>query len=123
MLEVARRSVLTLLASAIANPRIQRAWGAVPERSEEDFLSRQLYAPAPAVQSYRQQLNDAITVQTMRGVWQLSEYSSAGKLLAEGVLTFRGADSSPDKGTVVYQGGAATGRGPWILKPDGFGRR
>jgi len=89
----------------------------------------------------------------MRGVWTLREYATDGTLTATGTLTFRGAYSTPDKGQVTdrmrsgcgglvhtreerrvilcapvlsqvtYVGEAAGGRGPWILKPDGFGRR
>jgi hypothetical protein len=100
------------------------------------------------------QLGDAILLKSMRGVWELREYAADGTLAATGTLTFRGADSSPDKGQVklclcfrlllrrclltihpavcshsalrsqvAYAGEAAGGRGPWILKSDGFGRR
>eukprot|EP00962_Isochrysis_galbana_P004984 scaffold1371_cov122-Isochrysis_galbana.AAC.9 len=46
------------------------------------------------------QLGDAILLKSMRGVWVLREYSADGTLAATGSLTFRGADSSPDKGQV-----------------------
>lgn len=59
----------------------------------------------------------------MRGIWSLKEYNRQGKQLASGVLTFRGPGGDlAERGTVVYEGNAAAGRGPWILKPDGFGR-
>lgn len=68
------------------------------------------------------QLDDAILLKSMRGAWTLREYSADGKLVSTGTLIFRGADSSPDKGQVSYEGEASRGRGPWILKSDGFGR-
>ena len=43
------------------------------------------------------------------------------RLDASGVLTFRGAETE-ERGAVSYAGEAASGRGPWIIKADGFGR-
>jgi hypothetical protein len=95
----------------------------VAKRTDEEKVERGLYSPpAPERQSFSQQVADAITIKSMRGVWSVREYDQSSKLIATGTLTFRGADSSPDKGTVVYIGEAASGRGPWLLKADGFGR-
>lgn len=95
----------------------------VSPRSTEDALRRQLYAPPPEVQSFQQQLSDAQPFKTMRGVWRLREYDQRGREVASGVLTFRGAGGDvAERGSVVYEGDAAPGRGPWILKADGFGR-
>ena len=47
-----------------------------------------------------------------------------GKPPVSGTLTFRGPTTATteDKGRVVYVGEAREGRGPWIIKSDGFGR-
>lgn len=124
---LARRAVARLLAAALVvrhapTPAPALAIGVQP-RSEQETLERTLYSAAPPeIQTYSQQLGDAILVKSMRGVWRIREYGPDGTLTASGTLTFRGADSSPDKGQVVYTGEASSGRGPWILKPDGFGR-
>ena len=92
----------------------------VPERTEQQRLEQSLYTtPAPTVVPYTQQVGDAITIRTMRGVWELQEKLLGGS--AVGTLTFRGADME-EKGSVAYAGEAAAGRGPWIIKSDGFGR-
>jgi hypothetical protein len=117
-----RRAAATLIASAltIRSPPVGRA---AVERSEQQSIERALYsAPPPDIQSNTKQLSDAIPLKTMRGVWRLREYGQGNQLTAEGLLTFRGADSSPDRGTVTYDGDAGAGRGPWLLKADGFGR-
>jgi hypothetical protein len=93
----------------------------VASRTEQQKLELQLYAPpAPTVVSYRQQVSDAITIKSMRGVWQLQETFTGGGTRS-GTLLFRGAETEV-RGTVSYSGEAASGRGPWILKSDGFGR-
>ena len=122
---LARRAALGSLLAASLSPGIKSYVCAVepPVRTSEEILQRALYAaPAPTVASNQQQLSDAITIRSMRGVWALQEYGLDGKLIASGTIIFRGADSSPDKGQVAYVGEAAAGRGPWLLKADGFGR-
>eukprot|EP00966_Prymnesium_polylepis_P333610 7389060-Prymnesium_polylepis.1 len=95
----------------------------VEPRSDEQTLQRSLYAPPPDVKSYAQQLSDAQPFKTMRGVWQLREFNQQGKEVASGTLTFRGAGGAiAEKGSVVYEGEGGAGRGPWLLKADGFGR-
>ena len=56
----------------------------------------------------------------MRGVWRLQETFS-GSARSTGTLTFRGAEGE-ERGAVSYAGEAPSGRGPWIIKADGFGR-
>ena len=123
---LARRSTaLLILSLGTRFPTIPEPARAieVAKRTEEETIERGLYSPpAPERQSFSQQVADAITIKSMRGVWSVREYDQSSKLIATGTLTFRGADSSPDKGTVMYKGDAAPGRGPWLLKADGFGR-
>ena len=94
----------------------------VAERSEEERLAISLYGNGePDVQSFSTQVSDAISIKTMRGVWSFKETYSSGATTT-GQLIFRGADAS-DRGTVTYESeGAKSGRGPWIIKSDGFGR-
>jgi len=93
----------------------------VAERSEEERLAISLYGNGqPDVQSFTAQVSDAISIRTMRGVWTLKESYTAGSTTT-GRLIFRGADAA-DRGTVAYEGDGANGRGPWIIKSDGFGR-
>ena len=92
----------------------------VPERSASP--ESLLYAaPAPTVVPYQQQVSDAITIQSMRGVWQLREEFRGQPDAFVGKLYFRGA-ATEERGGVAYEGEAANGRGPWVIKPDGFGR-
>lgn len=129
-----RRGAAVLLAAACGRLAPQRSLaGEVAKRTEQEALAQMLYSPLPEVQPFRQQLSDAIPVKTLRGVWSLREYDANGRLCAEGRLTFRGAETE-DRGQVVYEGDQVlyeggqsvryrtSGRGPWILKPDGFGR-
>ena len=117
-----RRTALAIFC-AVSSQRRPAAALQVAQRSEEDTLTRALYSsPLPVVQSYQKQLSDAIPVKTLRGEWELLEYDINGRQQAAGTITFRGSPSTPDKGSVVYSGEAAPGRGPWILKSDGFGR-
>ena len=113
-------TVLTTAAlSAQSAPAIE-----VASRSAQEQLERALYGTgAPEMQSYQQQINDAVSIRTMRGVWQLREFPMAGGSPTVGTLTFRGAGTEA-KGTVAYAGlpDAPNGRGPWVIKPDGFGR-
>jgi len=129
---VARRTAVALVTAALSSslqPRVARALE-VQERSEQEVIERALYAaPLPEISSYQQQVSDAITIQSMRGVWTLREYFSAAGSLpaasASGVLTFRGAEFE-ERGSVSYSGDSLSagqnGRGPWIIKADGFGR-
>ena len=115
-----RRAASALITAALCKappaPAIE-----IPERTEQQRLEQSLYAaPAPVVQSFRQQVSDAISIRSMRGVWSLREISSSGSVKT-GTMTFRGAVTE-DKGSVSYTGDAVSGRGPWIIKPDGFGR-
>ena len=57
----------------------------------------------------------------MRGVWQLREEFRGQPDAFVGKLYFRGA-TTEERGGVAYEGDAANGRGPWVIKPDGFGR-
>ena len=92
----------------------------VPERSASP--ESLLYAaPTPTVVPYQQQVSDAITIQSMRGVWQLREEFRGQPDAFVGKLYFRGA-TTEERGGVAYEGDAANGRGPWVIKPDGFGR-
>ena len=46
----------------------------VQQRTEQELLERSLYQPpAPTVVPYQQQLSDAITIKSMRGIWSLNE--------------------------------------------------
>lgn len=113
---LARRSAAsafasTLLAAATLHRLPARAID-VPQRTEQQRLEQQLYAPPPRVEAYRQQLSDAILIKSLRGVWSLRE-TFKGKHLTAGILTFRGAEGE-DKGQVTYEGEAASGRGPWV---------
>ncbi len=124
-IHAARRSSALLIASLgwrLPTPGPARALE-VAKRTEEEIVERSLYSPpSPERLSFSQQVSDAITIKSMRGVWAMREYDKSNLLIASGTLTFRGSDSTPDKGTVVYEGEAASGRGPWLLKADGFGR-
>ena len=102
-------------------PRRTSAFEVPPsEKKSDEELLRQLYAPPVEMQTFRQQMSDAITIQSMKGVWSFRE-SFAGRPATAGVLTFRGADFA-ERGVVTYTGEAASGRGPWVIKADGFGR-
>ena len=81
-------TVLTTAAlSAQSAPAIE-----VASRSAQEQLERALYGTgAPEMQSYQQQINDAVSIRTMRGVWQLREFPMAGGSPIVGTLTFRGA--------------------------------
>ena len=82
-------------------------------------------SPQPSVQNFQQQISDAISIKTMRGVWTLRETFSSSLSTSSspvtGSVTFRGA-LTEGKGTCTYEGGGPSGRGPWIIKSDGFGR-
>lgn len=121
---IPRRLVTTFIAGALAGlgPGHYPAYAEVQLRTEDELLQRRLYQPPPESKSYSQQLSDAQPIKTMRGVWHLQEYNLEGKLVSDGTLTFRGSDSEPERGQVTYEGNAGAGRGPWILKADGFGR-
>ena len=110
------RRALVLSAAAIftSPPRAMRA-------ADDDLrrAQQQLYNPLPEIQPFTSQVSDAIRIKTMRGVWRLREVDKAGRA-TEGWLTFRGSPLE-ERGKVSYEGGAAAGRGPWILKADGFG--
>lgn len=117
-----RHAASVLLASAISfSGRLDSHAVEVSQRTEEEILARALYSPPPETASYAQQLSDAITIKSMRGKWRFTEYYNSGATFS-GALTFRGSPSTPEKGKVQYEGSAAAGRGPWILKADGFGR-
>ena len=92
----------------------------VPSRTDAQILEQKLYAPLPESRTYQQQVNDAITIQSMIGSWKLQETYN-GQQTQTGTLTFRGA-AFEERGSVLYAGEAANGRGPWIIKADGFGR-
>lgn len=123
-----RRALIVAAAAVIASPRSRagadggstaglRLDGAALQRAQQ-----QLYAPLPEVQRQGSQVRDAIRIKTMRGVWQLREYpkdGGAGKF-TEGNVTFQGSTLEA-RGRAVYAGEAAAGRGPWIIKSDGFG--
>lgn len=114
------RRVLLLAGAALWSTPLSPAHGVtIPERSELQRIQQQLYAPLPEMKSYQQQISDAIRIKSMRGVWELRETESSGKV-REGRLVFRGAETE-QRGRVTYEGDAAPGRGPWILKSDGFG--
>ena len=67
-------SLLGLLGTQQLTPQAARAIEVNVDRAADQVLSNQLYgAPAPTVRTYSQQVSDAITIQTMRGVWRLSE--------------------------------------------------
>ena len=88
----------------------------VPERSVSD--ESLLYAaPPPTVVPYQQQVQDAITIQSMRGVWQLREEFRGQPDAFVGKLYFRGA-TTEERGGVAYEGDAANGRGLRVIKPD-----
>ena len=91
----------------------------VPGKTDRQLLEQRLYQMQPNVVPYQQQVSDAITIQSMKGVWALQESFRTAKVA--GTLTFQGAVGE-EKGTVAYDGDAARGRGPWIIKADGFGR-
>ena len=110
----------------------------VAERSPEEVQQRLLYGTqAPNMQSQQQQIGDAISIKTMRGVWSLREtYLDKSRPASEGQVTFVGA-LYEGKGVLSYAGQAEqqqqgggpqqerrqqSGRGPWIIKSDGFGR-
>mmetsp|Transcript_13942 Transcript_13942/g.45322 ORF Transcript_13942/g.45322 Transcript_13942/m.45322 type:complete len:173 (-) Transcript_13942:69-587(-) len=57
----------------------------------------------------------------MKGAWRLEESFSGSGRRTSGTLLFRGAESA-ERGAVAYSGEAGSGRGPWIIKADGFGR-
>ena len=118
---VSRRHILvSVLASTPLAPISYRSAALeVQSRSEQERLAQQLYAPLPAVQAYTQQISDAISIKTLRGVWSLRE--TRGALEETGELLFRGSDME-ERGRVAYSGQAASGSGPWIIKADGFGR-
>lgn len=125
---MARRMATSLVAAAavsfIAPRHDSRAFEIeIPGRTNQERLEKQLYAaPAPTVVPYTQQVNDAITIQTMRGVWQFREsFTTPTRADKTGILTFRGAEFD-ERGTVTYSGVSGSGRGPWIIKADGFGR-
>lgn len=115
-----RRVLLMASAAMWSAPQTRSAHGiTVPERPELQRIQQQLYSPLPERQTYQQQLSDAIRIKSMRGVWELRETDSTGRV-REGRLIFRGAETE-QRGRVTYEGDAAPGRGPWILKADGFG--
>lgn len=67
-------------------------------------------------QSYLEQIEEAMPVKTIRGVWRIREYRD-GQPLCLGRVTFRGFVDQP-KGTVSYAGcNDSKGRGRWLLKP------
>ena len=127
---LSRRAVTCALLStccSLVSDRHAAAALEVQQRSPEEQLQRSLYAsPPPQIQNYAQQLSDAQPFKTMRGVWRLREFNNQGNEIRTGTLTFRGAGGDvAEKGSVVYEGdasGSAQGRGPWVLKADGFGR-
>lgn len=119
-----RRLVISaILAASCTLPSAPTFALQVAERSEEERVGRALYAaPAPEIQSYASQVDAAISIKSMRGVWILKEsYDDRNKVGTTGRLFFRGAEME-QKGTVAYEGENTAGRGPWIIKPDGFGR-
>ena len=120
---VASRRAATFIAAALVS-RIgigsSSAALEVQQRSESEVLANKLYGtPPPTVVPYQQQVNDAITIQSMRGMWQLEERLKGSDAVGE--LFFRGAEQE-ERGSVSYVGQAGSGRGPWIIKADGFGR-
>ena len=122
---LSRRVATSFVAAALSliAPNGRSSAFEVPGRTDQQFLEQQLYsAPKPTVVNYQQQVADAITIQSMKGVWSMSEkFTSPSRVDRDGLMTFRGAEFE-EKGTVTYSGAAANGRGPWIIKADGFGR-
>lgn len=117
---ICRRALLIAGAALWSAPQTPPAHGVtIPERSELQRIQQQLYSPLPEMKTYQQQISDAIRIKSMRGVWELRETDSGGKARV-GRLVFRGAETE-QRGRVTYEGDAARGRGPWILKSDGFG--
>mmetsp|Transcript_75417 Transcript_75417/g.125736 ORF Transcript_75417/g.125736 Transcript_75417/m.125736 type:complete len:247 (-) Transcript_75417:144-884(-) len=119
-----RRTATSFIAAAVSLIAPLHDSGAfeVPGRIDQERLEQQLYTvPPPAVVPYQQQVNDAITIQSMRGLWQITETFITPRREVSGILTFRGAEFE-ERGTVTYSGDAESGRGPWIIKADGFGR-
>ena len=120
-----RRHASLLAAALVTIPRLPSIAFevVVPSRTDEEITQLKLYggpgAAPPSVDSYQQQVNDAITIQSMRGVWSLQEKMNGRA--TTGKLIFRGAETE-ERGSVTYMGEAANGRGPWIIKADGFGR-
>ena len=115
-----RAAVLLAAAATTTTTPLRLAAITVQERSAQEILERQLYgAPPPTVRTFEQQVGDAISIRSIKGVWSLRE--SRGRAATTGKLTFRGAEIE-DKGSCTYSGEAASGRGPWIIKSDGFGR-
>lgn len=120
----ARRVAVSLLAVSLSFFSDTGGSGAfeVPSRmrSEQEQLSNKLYSSqVPQVVPYQQQVSEAITIQSMRGIWSLQETIGGQRTI--GRLIFRGAEFE-ERGTVSYDGSAGAGRGPWIIKADGFGR-
>jgi hypothetical protein len=116
---ISRRMLVSVLPALLPAKPHKALAIEVQQRSEQERLARQLYAPLPAVQAYTQQISDAISIKSLRGVWSLRE--TRGALKETGELVFRGS-AMEERGRVTYAGQAASGSGPWIIKADGFGR-
>ena len=125
----ASRRALIVAAAAVISPSSRagadvdstaglRLEGAALQRAQQALYG----GGAPEVKRQTQQVSDAITIRSMKGVWQFKEvFTSPARVSREGTLYFRGAELE-ERGTVTYAGDAANGRGPWIIKADGFGR-
>lgn len=96
--------------------------GASASAAEEDSMQPQYYL---------QQVQDAMPLKTMRGVWRFKE-KREGRTCT-GRLTFQGKLDEPNRGDVVYEnleGGAAmcysptppakAVKGKWLMKPAKF---
>ena len=122
---LSRRVATTFVAAALSfiAPNGRSSAFEVPGLTDQQFLEQQLYtSPKPTIVNYQQQVADAITIQSMKGVWSMREkFTSPSRVTRSGMMTFRGAQFE-EKGTVTYAGDASMGRGPWIIKGDGFGR-
>ena len=70
---------------------------------------------------YQQQVSGRSAIQSI--LWRLAireEFRGQPDAFV-GKLYFRGA-TTEERGGIAYEGDAANGRGPWVIKPDGFGR-
>ena len=124
----ASRRALIVAAAAVISPSSRagadvdstaglRLEGAALQRAQQALYG----GGAPEVKRQTQQVSDAIRIKTMRGVWQLREYPKGGGAATQGTVTFQGSTLEA-RGRAVYEGEAPSGRGPWIIKSDGFGR-
>ena len=127
-LAASRRALIVAAAAVISSPSSRagadvdstaglRLDGAALQRAQQALYG----GGAPEVKRQTQQVSDAIRIKTMRGVWQLREYPKDSGAATHGTVTFQGSTLEA-RGRAVYEGEAPSGRGPWIIKSDGFGR-